>query len=230
MKPVQIIQNWASEGPGHIVSYLEAQGIPFKVRKGYDNESLEGADGGRALIVMGCPTSVRDYLQHENLKRVFACMSSAVRRRTPVLGVCFGGQMLARIHGARVEKNDVREIGIYDASLTAAGKSDPLFKGFPPAFKVFHWHGDTFRIPFEAVHVVEGISCRNQAFRLGNAVGVQFHLETTAEDVPRWCDEYLQELEEESKTKDEIVAEFESHEKDLRVLSDKLLGNFFGLA
>ena len=229
MKPVLIVQNWAAESPGTISEYLEEKGIPYQVCPLYENAPLPEPESSDRLIVLGCPYSMRDYREHEWLTRLFAHMAAAVRQDQPILGICFGAQMLAAILGAKVERNQRREIGIYDVALTEAGRSDPVFSGFPDRFPVFHWHGDTFRIPFGATHLATGADCPNQAFRKGRAVGVQFHLEPTAEEVPRWCDEYRQELSEEHKSPEEILAAFTQQAARLRELNFLLLDNFMAL-
>jgi GMP synthase (glutamine-hydrolysing) len=76
-----------------------------------------------------------------------------------------------------VEANKVKEIGAMPVTLTEDGAADPLFGGFDREFPVFQWHGDTFRIPFGATWLAQSSDCKNQAFRKGNLVGVQFHLE-----------------------------------------------------
>jgi hypothetical protein len=47
----------------------------------------------------------------------------------------------------------------------------------------FHWHGDTFEIPPQALRAAESEACANQAFMLGKAVGLQFHLESSMDSI-----------------------------------------------
>ena len=225
-RPVCIIQNWAPESPGHLADYLKENNIPHNVVRTYLGESLPNVADLDAAIVLGTPTSVRDYLQYEYLKRLFAFMAAAVKHDVPLLGICFGGQFLARVLGADVGRNQVREIGIYKATLTDEGTADPLFAGLPREFEVFHWHGDTFQIPFGAALLATGETCRNQAFRKGNAVGVQFHIEPRPDELPLWCDEYTQELAEESKTKEQIVSSYTAKAEQMKQLSFRLMRNF----
>ena len=226
MKPVCIVQNWAAESAGNLAEYLKEQSIPFNVVRAYEGEALPEVAAVDAAIVLGAPVSVRDYLKHEYLKRVFAFTATAVKHDLPFLGVCFGGQFLARVLGADVRRNEVREIGIYKATLTEEGRQDRLFAGFEPELDVFHWHGDTFNIPFGATLLATGETCRNQAFRKRNAVAIQFHIEPRVDEIPLWCDDYADELAEEGKTKAAIVADYTARADQMRALSFRIMKNF----
>ena len=121
------------------------------------------------------------------------------------------------------------EIGCYEVWLTPDGARDPLLRGFPPRFQVFHWHGDTFDVPEGASLLVAGEACSNQLFRKGTTVAVLFHLEVPPSDVALWADQYSHELDSVSKEKQMIVEECRSCATQMRRLSDLLLGNFFAL-
>jgi len=229
MSHIYIIQNWASESAGTIVDYLEKKSKPYKIIHSYNGEAMPRVANVEAVIVMGCPISVNRYREHEFLQRLYDFMSKAVAAETPLLGVCLGGQMLAKVLGARVHRNPVREIGAYNVQLTETGCLDKLFDSFKSTFPVFHWHNDTFDIPEGARHLAEGEHCPNQAFRKGNAVGIQFHLEPRADEIPRWCDEYVEELTEEELTGEKIVADFNSRAETLRKMNFLLLDNFFSV-
>ncbi|HKK21730.1 MAG TPA: type 1 glutamine amidotransferase [candidate division Zixibacteria bacterium] len=230
MKPVLLIQNTPFESPGCVPSYLNDRGMPFSlVRSFEDGASFPAVESVSAVINFGCPHSVTRYTEHDFLKTLYSFVAQAVRANTSYLGICFGGQLLAKILGARVEANPVKEIGTYQVELTAEGKSDPLFAGFPERFPVFHWHGDTFRIPFDATHLVSGADCRNQAFRQGKFVALQFHLEALADEVPSWCNSYADELNEFGKTKGAIADAYQAIAAESEELGHRLLDNFFAL-
>jgi GMP synthase-like glutamine amidotransferase len=227
MNSVAIIQNCQAESAGTILDWLTGKDLKHSVYHPYKGDSFPSVTEHDATISLGCPVSARDYREHDYLNQLYQYIAGLVRLDRPYLGICFGGQMLAKVLGAAVDKNPVKEIGNYQVRLTESGLADRLFAGFPPSFPVFHWHGDTFRLPFGAALLAEGDDCRNQAFRAGNLVALQFHLEATDNDVPLWCDEYSEELAEFGKSESEIVEEYRQVADELRTLSFRLLDNFF---
>lgn len=81
--------------------------------------------------------------------------------------------------GGKVFANSVKEIGWFPVQATPSNNA--AFK-FPEKTEVFHWHGETFSLPSEAVQIAESEGCKNQAFQINsNVIGLQFHLEITAD-------------------------------------------------
>lgn len=73
--------------------------------------------------------------------------------------------------------------------MTPAASDDPVFAPLGPTTPMFHWHGDSFDLPFGAVLLAGSAQYRNQAFRVGaHAYGVQFHAEATPDLVRGWID------------------------------------------
>jgi len=138
-----------------------------------------------ALIFMGGPMSVNDDLPfvHQEL----AIIRDAAARRQPILGICLGAQLIAKAMGARVYRNPVKEIGWFPVHCTPEAAQDPLFSTLESPLEVLQWHGETFDLPEGAVHLAWSEDCRNQAFRLGESYGLQFHLEVTPEMIADWC-------------------------------------------
>ncbi len=227
MKPVLIIQNCEFETAGSTVDYMRDRRIPFILMQSYSGDSFPDQADISAIIAMGCPESVTRLNEFDYLKKLFQFVTASVRQNVPYLGVCFGGQLLAKVLGAEVNPNPVKEIGACKVSLTAEGKNDTLFAGFDNIFDVFQWHGDTFRVPFGAKLLVEGTECKNQAFRKGNLVGIQFHLETPLEEASVWCDKYAHELVEVGKTREQLTAGYRPIAETAKNLNYRLLDNFF---
>jgi GMP synthase-like glutamine amidotransferase len=229
LKYVLIIQNCETESPGAILNYLDDKDIKYQIVKSYELPDYPPIEYLRAIINLGCPISTNDYHQHEFLKNVYGFLSEVVRGDIPYLGICFGGQVLAKIHGAKVEFNGIKEIGTYEIMLTEDGKNDPLFDGFPDKFPAFQWHSDRFRIPFGGTHLAFTEDCKYQAFRKDKFVGLQFHFEAVPEEIPMWCEKYADELIEVGKDPDEIISAYKSNFEIVKKLNYKFMDNFFKL-
>lgn len=112
---------------------------------------------------------------------------AALLRRTehlgvPLLGVCFGCQMLARARGGRLVSSPAGwEIGAVEVTLTGAGRLDALFEGLASPLPMLATHEDRVEtLPPGGVLLAGNASAPIQAFRVGESVwGVQFHPEAT---------------------------------------------------
>ena len=135
---------------------------PFPDAAGYD-----------LLVPMGSIRSLTDTGEIDSwIFDEIEMMRAARRRGTPLLGVRFGGQLLAASFGGAVEQAPVPEIGWYEI-YEPGGSPNPLGPG-----PWFQWHHDRFTPPPEAeVLAVNDNSV--QLFRLGRCVGTQFHPEVT---------------------------------------------------
>jgi len=227
-KPILIIQNCPVESAGTILDWLNDRALPYSVVHIYRDQELPALESVEAVVCLGCPHSAVVYYEHEYLKRLYAFVTRLVRADIPYLGICFGGQLLAAVLGARVERNGAREIGSFDVSLTDDGAADPLFDGFPTAFPVFQWHNDTFRTPFGGSHLVTGDKWQHQAFRKDRQVGLQFHLEARPDEIPRWCDAYADELKAIGQTKSQLVDNYRAVADPVKALNFRLLDNWLG--
>jgi len=178
------------------------------------------------FIVGGTPISAYEIHKHNFLKKEWGYLKKVVKLNKPYFGICCGGQILARVLGAKVRKNKVMEIGGYDVKLTSDGMKSRFFKDFPAEFPVFHWHGDTFDVPKGAKLLVEGEDSKNQSFSYKNALALQFHLEITSKDAEEWARKYANELARVNKTRNQVVDECRVREKTMKKLAYKLLDNF----
>jgi GMP synthase-like glutamine amidotransferase len=113
-----------------------------------------------------------------------------IAQGTPMLGVCLGGQLIAKAAGARVERAAAPEIGFTEVEVLPAAGADPIFSALPPRLRALQWHYYRFDVPVGATMLARSELCP-QAYRLGDVVwGLQFHPETTREDFLRWVSDY----------------------------------------
>jgi GMP synthase (glutamine-hydrolysing) len=134
-----------------------------------------------AILITGSPRSVTELAPW--MLRTCEYLREAADRRVPILGVCFGHQLLGHAYGARVRRSSLgREIGTVSCELTPEGREDPLFDGVPARFEVQATHEDVVEDAPPAMELLaSNAHTRNQAFRVGRTVrAVQFHPEVDA--------------------------------------------------
>jgi GMP synthase (glutamine-hydrolysing) len=223
---VLLIQNCSAERFGLYETTLKRITSKAQVIHPYRGESFPNVQTLDVVVAGGTSISAYHLERHAFLQKELGFLKAALAENVPCLGICFGAQLLSLALGGTVTRNPQMEIGVYEMELTNAGKIDPSLKGFPARFPVFQWHGDTFSVPPNAELLVVGNICRNQMFRTGNAIGVQFHLEIGSKDANNWCSAYAEELQSFGKRKDEIITEVEKVEKQMTMLAERMMLNF----
>jgi GMP synthase-like glutamine amidotransferase len=177
----------ADAGPGVLADAAAHSKIELVPRL-VSAEGLPTLDGLAGLVVLGGSANVDQDADHPWLTAEKALLRDALARQLPTLGVCLGSQLLAEAAGAPVQRLEVSEIGWKEICTQPAARTDPLFAALEDPAIVFQWHRWTFSVPPGATLLAENNVCP-QAFRLGQAWGVQFHPEVTAEIVGGWIDE-----------------------------------------
>ena len=159
---------------------LLASRVELEVVRPYERE-LPSPSRYDGVLMTGSPRSVLD--GEPWMDAAGAWLLDAARTR-PVLGVCFGHQLIAHTLGARVEPNPRgREAGTTEVRLTDTGAGDPLFSGVPRALSVQQTHEDhVAQLPAGAVLLAENDFSPVQAYAVGDAIRcLQFHPEMDAE-------------------------------------------------
>jgi GMP synthase (glutamine-hydrolysing) len=178
---VLVVQHVACETLGTIEHSLPAQSLASFFVRVYEGDEMPSELGDTAgLIVMGGPMSVYESDRLPHLKLEMRLIESALKAERPVLGICLGSQLLAHVLGSKVYAGTRKEIGWHAVTLSEAAHADPLWATVPQSFPAFHWHGDVFDLPQNAVKLASSDLTTHQAFRSGNAAyGILFHLEVT---------------------------------------------------
>lgn len=177
---ITIWQHGDDEAAGEVVDYLTENQEPFEILRLFETRAVPDTLPSH-LIVLGGQMSVNDtagFPYFFNEQQVIRKMVAAER---PVLGICLGAQMIAASFGKPVYRS-VPELG-----WCRTTGCDPEWRAiFPESFTVFHWHHETFNLPEGATLLSRGDIIKNQAFRTGSAVGVQFHPEVTLPIISQW--------------------------------------------
>ena len=183
-------------------------GLPstnFMVRSLHLEEPLADLMEVAGIVITGSPAYVTDeeiwnFTGAEYIKR-------AHKGGIPILGVCYGHQLLAWAFGGKVDFNaEGRKIGTIPIKLTESAKDDLLFGDLPDGFDVNVSHQQSVvRLPPDAVTLAVDGSDILQAFKLGEKTwGIQFHPEFSKEIIREYIQARAAEIREEGLDPDKL--------------------------
>ena len=218
-----VIQHEEPTPPGLITSWLEERGARVETLRidEQDPHDLDPRDYGLIVSLgseFGAYQDDLEWIGHE-----MDLLREALEADVPVLGVCFGGQLLARVLGGEVFRSQKEEIGW----LPVGSRKPDLV----PEGPWFQWHFDSFTVPPGAEVVAEN-EAGPQAYVAGRSLGLQFHPEVTPEIMDSWVRTYRHELDEHGVDPDGLLAETheraEQHRNTARTLLDTFLERVAG--
>lgn len=180
-----VLQHVPYETPQRLEGELKKLGHTLHLTRLYAGDPFPSPGDLDLLLIMGGPMGTYEEHLYPWMRAEKEFIRSLISLGKPILGICLGAQLLAEALGGRVYPHTQKEIGWFPVELTSEGRNSPLFSGFPSTFTVFHWHGDTFTLPPDTLHLVQTPGCPHQAFASRNLrwVGLQFHLEMTAKGI-----------------------------------------------
>ncbi|WP_446941297.1 type 1 glutamine amidotransferase [Pseudomonas aeruginosa] len=165
-----VLQHVPFEGSARIGDWIGRHCEHEHVCYLYADAHLPALDSFDLLVVMGGPMSVHDEAQYPWLVAEKRLIRAALDAGKKVLGICLGAQLLAQALGERL----------------------------PERLMAFHWHGETFDLPAGSVPLYGSAACANQGFIWNEqAIGLQCHLESTAESIEALLDACPQDLQRE---------------------------------
>lgn len=211
-----VIQHEEDAPGGHVGDWLAGRGIDEDVY-------LISADGREAnprdydlIVSLGSECSAYDdglsWLAGEA-----ALLRDAFEADVPVLGICFGSQILARALGGRALPAQDTEIG-----WVGIRSDDPELIGEGPWFQ---WHHDTFTPP-PGAELLAASAAAPQAYTIGRSLGVQFHPEVTIPIVAEWVALGGDDLARHGVDPDRLMDETRSRAEENRVRAWRLLDAF----
>ncbi|MFZ0090954.1 MAG: type 1 glutamine amidotransferase [Solirubrobacteraceae bacterium] len=221
-----VLQHIACEPPGAYEDELLEWGAQLHRVEVDEGEPLPNWQRFDAIIVMGGPMGAYEEQRVPWLAEEKRLIAAAVRAGTPVWGVCLGAQLLAASLGAEVAPGGEPEVGVLPVCVTAAAAQDPVFSLSPPQFLALQWHADTFELPTGAVALARSTHYEQQAFVVGRAYGMQFHIEVSAAlarewgQVPAYADSLEAILGEDALST--LIDQLEVHEMEMNGLARRL--------
>jgi GMP synthase-like glutamine amidotransferase len=203
---------------GRLEAPMAGRGISAEVVGPEEIPSLGDPEAYDLAVVLGADDSAYD----DSVAWVpaeLAFVRRAVESNVPVLGICFGAQMLARALGADVHRAPEPEVAW--KSLTLSGEA-----GWLPAGPWLTWHQDTFDWPPEATPLA-WTDKAPQAFSQADHLGLQFHPEATADLVERWVDIDRRKLALDGLDHDAFLAETRARDSAADEVARVLFERYF---
>jgi len=211
-----ILQHEEPTPPGHVTEWLEGHGARVEIlRIDEDDREVDPTDYD-LIVSLGSEFAAFDDTK-PFVPREADLMRTAIDADVPVLGLCFGGQMLARALGAEVFRSAESEIGWLPVRTT-----DPELI---PEGPWFQWHFDSFRVPPGATVIAES-DVGPQAFVAGRSLGLQFHPEVTTEIMDEWVRAYRHELDGDGVDPDDLLEETKRRAEESRRNALQLLDRY----
>ena len=197
---LHIVQHESFESPAAVAIWAKSRNHEIEYSRVYQGDSLPSSvDGFDFLVVLGGPqspdTTVED-CPHFDAKAEMKLINQAIDGGKAVLGICLGAQLIGEALGAKFDHSPNREIGVFEVTLTEAGKADPIFSTFPMTFLVGHWHGDMPGLTEKSELLAFSEGCPRQIIRYTPKVyGFQCHFEFTREAIDGMIESCSEELE-----------------------------------
>lgn len=185
MANVLAIRHVAYEDLDGFESGFLRRGYDISYRDAWFDDPIEHYDAD-ILVVLGAPIGVYETDDYPFIRSELEIIEERLKADLPILGVCFGAQLLAQVLGSEVRKTDDFEFGWKPVHLTEAGRNSPISPYGENCVNVFHCHGDTFDLPAGAELLASSDMFSTQAFSYGPHLALQFHGEVTARGLKRW--------------------------------------------
>jgi GMP synthase (glutamine-hydrolysing) len=175
------------EDCGTLADVLRARGFEIRYIEPW-RENLRDLDIAAADLVVGLggPVAVYEADRYPWIADELHLLERRLAARRPVLGICLGAQMLARVLGARVFGGR-KELGWAPLQLTAAGHASVIAPLTGELTSMLHWHGDTFDLPEGAQLLASTEQVAHQAYSWERFVlAFQCHPEVRHQDIESW--------------------------------------------
>lgn len=213
----------ANSLPGLVGTALDELGVAAGVHQVGDtagspvgSPDFPDPEGFDLIVLYGSRWSVYEDRVAHWVEPELEFIRSADRARVPVLGLCFGGQILAAALGGSVAPLPEPEIG-----WLPVRSDDPSIEAGP----WLEWHFDGFTVPDAAVELAR-TDASPQAFRLRRNLGLQFHPEADRAVLESWMEDDLDQLVAAGLDAERLLADADHHRDDALDRARRLVTRF----
>jgi GMP synthase-like glutamine amidotransferase len=211
-----VIQHEEDAPGGHVSAWLEDRGASQDVYLVSTDSRAPTPHDYDLVVSLGSERSAYDDAVPW-VAREAALLRDASEADIPVIGICFGSQLLARALGGQALPGRRTEIG-----WVQIGSDDPALIADGPWFQ---WHHDTFTPP-PGAELLAASPAGPQAYTIGRSLGVQFHPEVTIPIVQGWVATGGDDLARHGVDPARLMAETREREAENRTRAWTLLDAF----
>lgn len=216
-----VVANSTDSDAGYVGERLVERGFSLRTVLRDGGELRCDTDGAKVLLLLGSDWSVHSPVDPDALGAECALVRAAGSAGIPVLGLCYGAQVLAHALGGSVSLADRPEVGFVEVETD----DDQLVPAGPWA----QFHLDVVDPP-PGARVVARNACGVQAFSLPGVLGVQFHPEVRPDVLDDWARRFPELLVEAGVAREDLVAEARRREPAARSAAYALVDAFLAEA
>ena len=211
-----IVQHEEPTPPGLLSQWLDERNAEVDILRIDIEDQIPDPRGYQLIASLGSEFAAFDdsvpFIHRES-----DLIRMAAEHDIPFLGLCFGGQLMARVLGGKSFRSDRSEIGW----LPVRTKDPELI----PEGPWFQWHFDTFALP-PGARLIADTEVGPQAYVIGRSLGLQFHPEVTPEIMDSWVRAYRHELDGDGVDPDALLEETQRRAPDVRRTAMRLFDRF----
>lgn len=191
----------------------------------YRQEFPPGPDGYSGIFLSGSPHGAYENIPFIHREHDF--IAGAAEANVPMLGVCFGSQILASALCGRdqVFRRSACDVGHAWHSAQPPANDDALMAGVDSRFRLFVWHNDEVRADHRDMTILASTpECPNQIWRYRDQPvwGIQGHPEVTRGNAAAWMERSRATLEKDGADVDRLIAEADDSKSGLAMLDNFL--------
>ncbi|MDR2635617.1 MAG: glutamine amidotransferase [Campylobacteraceae bacterium] len=160
-------------------------------------QNLPSFENIQGIIITGSHDMVTD--RFDWIEKSSQWLMEAAKNSVPILGICFGHQLLAQTFGGVVDNHpDGPEIGTVSVNLHEEAKTDAIFKDLPETFLAHATHTQSvLKLPPNALLLASNCYESCHAFRIGSNIwGVQFHPEHDTNIIKEYVHAQMEDIKD----------------------------------